>query len=97
MLCFFYGDKKVAWYCIRYFSTNGLSPLTESSFCNIQYITMVCVQVLENAEDVVVRTVVVITMTMVRRVVVRVMMVVVVMAKRMIMAAVMVMLARMWW
>ena len=93
---FFYGDKKVAWYCIRYFSTNRLSSLTESSFCTKKYITMVCAQVLENAEDVVVRMIVVITMTMVRRVVVRVMMVVVVMVKRMRMAAVMVMLARMW-
>ena len=50
--------------------------MTESYFCNIQYITMVCVQVLENAEDVVVRMTVVIKMMMVRRVVVRVMMVV---------------------
>lgn len=50
--------------------------MTESHFCNIQYITMVCVQVLENAEDVVVRMTAVIKMMMVRRVVVRVMMVV---------------------
>ena len=72
-----------------------MSSLTESSFPNIQYITMVCAQVLENVEGAVVRMTVMIRMMTVRRMVVRVMMVVVVMVKRMMMATVMVMLARM--